>query len=244
MKLIIDIGNTFVKIAVFDKKQLLDIYTLEDLSIEKISSIEKKYPKISSAIVSSVKSYDISVKKYLQEKYFFIELNDSTGLPIGSDYKTPKTLGNDRIAAVTAAFDLYPQSNVLVIDAGTCITYDLINDKGVYSGGSISPGIEMRFKALNSFTAKLPLLKFKEIDYLTGITTEQSILSGVINGVCAEIDGIIASYQKNYENLTIILSGGDYIYFDKRLKNNIFALPNIVLQGLNIILDFNDKKLD
>jgi type III pantothenate kinase len=102
----------------------------------------------------------------------------------------------------------------------------------------------MRFKALNSFTAKLPLLKYRSIDYLTGLSTEESILSGVINGVSAEIDGIISTYHKNYENLTVILSGGDYIYFDKRLKNNIFALPNIVLLGLNIILNFNDKKLD
>lgn len=244
MKLIIDIGNTFVKVAIFEEKQLLDVSTFEDFSIEKISRIEEKYPKITAAIVSSVKSYDQSIKEYLQKKYFFIELNESTSIPIESAYKTPKTLGNDRIAAVTAAFDLYPRSNILVIDAGTCITYDLINNLGVYAGGSISPGIEMRFKALNSFTAKLPLLKYKDIDYITGISTEQSILSGVINGVSAEIDGIIMNYQKNYENLTVILSGGDYIYFDKRLKNNIFALPNIVLRGLNIILDFNGKKLD
>lgn len=240
MKLIIDIGNTLVKVAIFKEKQLLDLYTFEDFSIEKISSVEKKYSKINSAIVSSVKSYDQSIKEYLQEKYFFIELNELTSLPIESNYKTPETLGNDRIAAVTAAFDLYPQSNVLVIDAGTCITYDLINNLGVYRGGSISPGIEMRFKALNNFTAKLPLLKHKDIDYLTGRSTEESILSGVINGISAEIDGIIASYHKNYENLTVIISGGDYIYFDKRLKNNIFALPNIVLHGLNIIVDFND----
>lgn len=244
MKLIIDIGNTFVKVAVFEKKQLLDLSTFENFSIDELSNVTEKYPQINSAIISSVKSYDSSIMNYLREKYFFIELNDSTQLPIKSNYKTPKTLGKDRIAAVAAAFYLYPQTNVLVIDAGTCITYDFLNIKGIYSGGSISPGIEMRFKALNNYTAKLPLLKYSEIDYLTGLTTEESILSGVINGVSAEIDGIISSYHENYENLTVILSGGDYIYFDKRLKNNIFALPNIVLHGLNIILNFNDEKLD
>lgn len=244
MKLIIDIGNTLTKSAVFEGKELIYLSVHKELSIEIVSSIEEKHPKINSAIVSSVSPFDSSVKDYLKEKFFFIELSHSTKLPIKSIYKTPETLGNDRIAAVTAAFELYPKTNVLVIDAGTCITYDIINEHGVYSGGSISPGIEMRFKALNSFTARLPLLNYKEIDYLSGLSTEQSILSGVINGLNAEIDGIIESYQKNYEYLTVILSGGDYIYFDKRLKNNIFALPNIVLQGLNVILDFNGKKLD
>lgn len=244
MKLIIDIGNTFSKIAVFKEDEMVFLESYSSLSIQEVSKIEEKYPDLKAVIVSTVIIFCDELRSYFQNKYPFVELSSKTRLPIKSNYKTPETLGKDRIAAVVAGHHLYPNTDVLVIDAGTCITYDLISKDGIYQGGSISPGINMRFKALNNYTANLPLLEFEEIDYLSGTTTNESILSGIINGVSLEIDGIINSYRNNYENLTIILSGGDYIYFDKRLKNNIFALPNIVLRGLNIILDFNGKKLD
>ena len=136
---------------------------------------------------------------------------------------------------------MFPGKNALLIETGTCITYDFIDSDGLYHGGGISPGIRLRFKALHTFTDKLPLIEPEKDPALIGDTTENAILSGVINGVKAEVSGLISSYESNYENLTIILSGGDLVYFDKNLKNNIFAVPNIVLKGLNIILEFNDK---
>lgn len=240
MRLIIDFGNTLKKIAIFDKNELLQLYTYEDFNVEILKKVAKKHPEIRSAIISSVINYPQNIDDFLEKNYFFIKLNSKTPIPISNKYKSPETLGNDRIAAVVAVSDKFIDKNLLVIDAGSCITFDCINENKEYLGGAISPGIGLRFKALNRFTDKLPLLTPKNIDYLIGKTTEESILSGVINGLTAEIDGIIDSYKEIYKDLTIIMSGGDHKYFDKRLKNNIFALPNIVLFGLNVILDFNE----
>ena len=242
MKLIIDFGNSSTKLAVFRQYMIIEQYQFKKLNISDIEKIVDKYPQILSVIVSSVVQYPSELKNFLKNKFSFIELDADTPIPIINNYKSTKTLGKDRIAAVVAAATLYPNKHVLVIDAGTCITYDFINDKKEYFGGSISPGINMRFKAMHEFTHNLPYVEAKKVDYLIGSNTEESILSGVYNGLINEIDGIIGSYKEIYENLTIILGGGDYIYFDKRLKNNIFALPNVVMIGLNIILEFNDSK--
>jgi len=240
MKLIIDFGNTLKKIAVFDKNKLVQLYTHEEFNIDILKGIVEKHPEISAAIISSVINYPKEIDDFLTTNFFFIKLNSETHIPIINRYESPKTLGNDRIAAVVAASNKFENKNLLVIDAGSCITYDFINKDKEYLGGAISPGIRLRFKSLNSFTDKLPLLTPQNIDYLIGKTTQESILSGIVNGITAELDGIIDSYKEIYKDLTIIMSGGDHYYFDKRLKNNIFALPNIVLLGLNIILDFNE----
>lgn len=244
MKLIIDNGNSFTKLAIFNESELVDLVSYSNFALSDLQEITKKYPQIEASILSSVGKIDNDIMDFLKSEYHFIELDHQTPVPFTIQYRTPETLGKDRIAAVAALLGKYPDQNALVIDAGTCITYDLLTKDAIYIGGSISPGMEMRFKALNTFTARLPKLNYKEIDFLSGSSTEESILSGVLNGISAEIDGIIDAYRENYEILTIILTGGDYIYFDKRLKNNIFALPNMVLEGLNIILDFNGKKLD
>jgi type III pantothenate kinase len=138
---------------------------------------------------------------------------------------------------------MFPDNNVLIIQTGTCITYEFVSGEGEYSGGSISPGIDMRLKSMNTFTAKLPLVKKQEIDYLIGKTTKESILSGVINGCIAEIDGIIDQYRKKFSELKVVAGGGDIFFFDKKLKNRIFATENLVLKGLNEILKFNNAKL-
>jgi type III pantothenate kinase len=242
MRLIIDFGNTLKKVAIFHNDQLFKLYTFEYFDLNTLLKIRNKHPKITSSIISSVIDYPSEIDAFLKSNYFFIKLDAKTKVPITNKYSTPETLGNDRIAAVIAASRVFKNKNILVIDAGTCITFDFINKQCEYLGGAISPGINLRLKSLNSFTDKLPLLKIEKIDFLIGKTTKESILSGVINGIISEIDGIIRSYKENYENLTIILGGGDYNYFDKRLKNNIFALPNIVLLGLNVILDFNESK--
>jgi len=240
MRLAIDVGNTLVKIAVFKQDEKIFFNKYEDLNSEAIEGLFRQY-NIQSAIIGSVRSLPTGLAEHFHNRVPLIILSHQTPLPIVINYQTPATLGADRIAAVVAANNMYPGKNLLVIETGTCITYDFINAEGVYLGGSISPGIGLRFSALHNFTDKLPLIEPVKDVALTGTTTETSIQSGVINGLIAEIQGIISMYESNYDNLTIILSGGNLDYFDKNLKNNIFAVPNIVLTGLNIIQAFNDK---
>jgi len=243
MKLIIDIGNTRVKTALFDDSGIAELITIEDLSIDFLTELFSKHQNIRSAIMASVREVKQEITGLLSSKTRFIRLDETTPLPFVNKYATPNTLGNDRVAAVAGASSLFPGQNVLVIDAGSCITYDFINATGEYLGGSISPGINMRFLALNSFTGKLPLINFDSGRQakLTGTDTSESILSGVQNGVLQEVDGIINAYKQQYSEVNVVVSGGDYKYFDKYLKNNIFASPNIVLTGLNRILDFNEE---
>lgn len=242
MKLILDFGNTLQKAAIFDKNQLIAIKAFKKISLKNISNFTSLY-NIDSAIISSVINYNSDIYNYLNTNYYFKELTSDTPIPVKNTYLTPDTLGKDRLAAVVAANDLYPKSDILVINAGTCITYDFIDKNKKYHGGAISPGIKMRFKALHTFTDKLPLIEnTNKQTPLIGKDTEKSILSGVINGTIAEIKNIISDYNQKYSNLNVVISGGDMKYFDKIIKNSIFAYPNIVLYGLNLILDFNAKK--
>jgi len=249
MKLVIDYGNTLIKIAVFNKDSLIDLRLFKKISVEQlkllIDEFELKYDiynRVRFAIISSVIRYPVEIKEYLESTFSFIELNNKTKLPVKTKYKTPETLGNDRIAAVVAASGLFPSADLLIIDAGTCITYDFINSKKEHYGGGISPGINMRFKALNTFTDKLPLISRNTDTELIGCSTEGSIQSGVLNGILAEVDEIINRYKQDFPSIKIIFTGGDMKYFERRLKNNIFANSNLVLTGLNMILNFNFKK--
>lgn len=242
MKLILDFGNTLQKVAIFDNNQLIAMKAFKKISLKNIQDFTSSFT-INSAILSSVINYNKNIYNYLKSNFHFIELTSSTPIPINNKYCTPETLGKDRLAAIIAANKNYPNNNILVINAGTCITYDFIDKNADYWGGAISPGIKMRFKALHTFTDKLPLIQLnKKSTPLIGNNSENSILSGVINGSIAEIENIIFNYTQNYKDLEVILSGGDMKYFDKKIKNSIFAFPNIVLYGLNIILDFNAEK--
>ena len=240
MNLIVDIGNTSVKMAVFQNNSLLSksVFSLSDFS-NNFQKIKSQFPEIKASILSSVVTNISEEKKLLQQNTNFIELSPDVPLPFQNKYATPATLGKDRIALVAAAVASFPEKNTLVIDAGTCVTFDFKNAKEEYLGGAISPGLEMRFKALHKFTAKLPLLKPGENLELIGNSTEASITSGVVNGLLFEIDGTIASYVTEYEDLTIILTGGDTQFLSVRLKNGIFANSNFLLEGLNYILEFN-----
>ncbi len=239
MKLVIDLGNTYAKIGIFNKDELLFNEVYKKLSLEKIESVFKEYPLINQSIISSVVYHDQSIDDYLKQNTTYINLSHKTKVPITVKYSSPDTLGLDRICAAVAGNHLYPENNVLIIVAGTCITYNLITLNNEYLGGAISPGYDMRIKAMNHFTHKLPLVEKSNKVELIGITTENSLQSGAYYGMLTEIDGIISRYTSAFKNLKIILSGGDAKYFDKKLKNNIFAVPNIVLKGLNKILDFN-----
>ncbi|PLX00138.1 MAG: pantothenate kinase [Marinilabiliales bacterium] len=244
MKLVIDIGNTLAKIAVFNKSDIIDFKSIDMISYSSIKQMLDTYPDISTGIIASVREMDPDFFSFLDSNIRLMQLNEFTPLPFENNYKSPHSLGYDRIAAVAGASGIFQLDNVLVINAGTCITYDVITAENKYLGGGISPGIQMRFKALHTFTGKLPLIKpgIESTIDIIGNTTERSILSGVLNGVVCEIDGIISSYKLQFPELKVIISGGDYKYFDKSLKNNIFASPNIVLTGLNRIHNFNEKK--
>mgnify|MGYP000489415319 CR=1 FL=1 len=236
MNLIIDIGNTAIKFAVFKGKKM------EKFAVGDAANFSDfiKDKKINKAIISAV-APSIEIEKILKkEKIKFIHLSSETKIPIENQYKTPKTLGDDRLANVVALSALYPNSNSLTIDCGTCIKFDSLTSSNEYKGGAISPGLRMRFEALTHFTDKLPLIEPSEIDFLIGDTSENSILSGVINGCKAEIDGVISQYHRIYENLTVILTGGDAHFFENELKNDIFVNSNLTLIGLNEILLHND----
>jgi type III pantothenate kinase len=242
MDLIIDLGNTNKKLALYQNGKLSEMHMFPELKMNIIRDFVKQHPGVENCILSSVINHPESLNHYLRNHFRFIELNENTPIPIRNLYSHPKTLGNDRLAAAVAGASIFPGRDVLVINAGSCITYDFINKQNEYLGGAISPGTQMRFMSLNTFTGKLPLVTLKESHDLTGNDTENSVLSGVVNGIIREIEGNAALYMKKYRGLHVILSGGDLNYFDKRLKISIFAVPNIVLEGLYQILAFNVKK--
>jgi type III pantothenate kinase len=242
MNLIIDVGNTAVKFAVFENGGIVHDESTEVLNLlKKAKELCGAYPKIDWIIVSTVVHLDKRILNALSKLCNLQVLGHDTKTPFKNLYASPKTLGVDRIALAAAAHRKNPEGTTLVIDAGTCITYDLINNSGEYVGGAISPGLTMRYKALNTQTSKLPYLKTEVPKDLIGDTTESSIHSGVVHGVCAEIDGIIDQYSTRYEDLTVILTGGDALFLSKRLKNTIFAHSKFLLEGLNYLLDYNKR---
>ncbi|GAB1856920.1 type III pantothenate kinase [Flavobacteriaceae bacterium MHTCC 0001] len=240
INLIIDVGNSFVKLAGFKYNALVfkTVIHLEALT-EKVKTLKVDYPAINKGIISSVGRLDNNQIKTLEKDIDLLQLTHNTKVPFTNSYKTPKTLGIDRIALVSAATYHYPNQNTLVIDAGTCITYDIVTQSMVYLGGAISPGITMRYKALNNFTAKLPLLEKEHPSEIIGNTTESSIHVGVVRAVVNEINGFISAYKDIYPDLTVILTGGDANFLSEQLKSGIFANSNFLLEGLNYILEFN-----
>ena len=240
MNLIVDVGNTFVKLAVFKNNDIKHKEVIETKSIlDSISNIREKYKLVDSVIISSVGKLKENDIKVIGESFNLLVLDSNTKLPFYNLYKTPKTLGVDRIALVSASIYKYSENNVLIIDAGTCITYDFVNTKNEYLGGAISPGLRMRYISLNNLTANLPLLDTKVPQNIIGNSTKDSIHSGVVNGVLNEIDGTIREYKEKYPDLTVILTGGDTNFLSKQLKSSIFANSNFLLEGLNYILQFN-----
>jgi len=239
-KLILDFGNTLKKIAIFQGSNLIESSSTTTDIISIIEGYKNTYPDLKSAILSSVVNVDVHLMAYLKSNFQFILFNHQIAIPIKNSYRTPETLGRDRLAAAVAGAQLFPNKNVLVIDAGSSITYEIITKEKVYLGGAISPGIKMRAKALNSFTDMLPLISTDEKTNIVGNTTETCLNSGILNGTIAEINGMISAYSDLYNDLKIILTGGDTYFFEKSLKYDIFASPNLVLQGLNYIIDYNE----
>ena len=236
MNLVVDCGNTSAKVGIFDKHVLREHHTF--IIHETLENFLRQR-KEESIIVSSVSTDALVVASWAtQTKHKFI-LNPALPIPIVNRYATPETLGVDRLAGICGAIQLFPGENTLLIDAGTCITYDFADKEKNYLGGAISPGLKMRFSAVHTFTAKLPLVDVIEDPLLIGNSTETCIQSGVVNGTIAEINGVIAQYNVKFKDLKVILGGGDARFFENKLKASIFASPNVVLIGLNSILIHN-----
>lgn len=239
MNLIIEQGNTSSKVAIYDGESQIASFVYKNIDVPKVDKLLEKYP-LKRGIFSSVIDLDNGLIGYLKSKLeHFVFLDDKISLPIIVKYQTPETLGRDRIAAAVGANWLQPGKDLLVIDAGTAITYEMIEASGVYLGGNISPGMTTRFKALNQFTKKLPLVNEQEEIPQIGHNTISAIQSGVVNGIVYEMDGYIDRLKEKYPSLLVFLTGGHSFYFERRLKNSIFADINLVLTGLNRILEYN-----
>jgi type III pantothenate kinase len=239
INLAIDIGNTRTKVAFFEVNKLMheQIIDNENQWHALIKNFKPQY-----AVMSAVGAGADAVTAILSVlKVSLLQVNYQTPLPFTINYNTPQTLGMDRVAAIAAAQFLYPNINCLVIDAGTCITYDFISADISYQGGAIAPGMHMRLQAMHEFTHKLPLPNLNWPEDFEGKSTEQSLLSGVCIGVADEINGRIARYTERYGQLQVIICGGNSHLLAKHIKNNIFAAPSLVLMGLNQILLFNVK---
>ncbi len=236
MNLVVDFGNSSAKVGIFDQRILIEKYILNSAFELQTFLAESTSENIIVSSVSQDSGEILDWAKGSKKKFI---LTHTLSLPIKNQYATPETLGVDRIAAVCGAQSSFPGTRCLVIDMGSCITYDYLDEKGNYHGGSISPGLNMRFKAVHTFTAKLPLVKPLADPELIGKTTESNIQSGVINGLTAEIKGIISLYQQKFGDIRVILCGGDAHFFENKLKGVIFAVPELVLIGLNSILIHN-----
>ena len=240
MIIAIDVGNTKIKVAVFEQDTLIlkEEYTNETL-LDGVKFFLKKFPKSNKTIISSVSNVLEEVILLLKSETEVHILSNKSDFPFENKYSTPLTLGMDRKVLVSGAVLKFPKQNCLIIDAGSCITYDFVDADKNYFGGAISPGIDMRYKALNNFTAKLPKLELDESEYFIGDSTNQSIHSGVVNGVIYEMEGFINDYLREKKYLTIILTGGDALFLAKRLKNPIFANSNFLMESLNLLHQYN-----
>ena len=241
MNLVIDIGNTLAKVYLFEDSKIISKKFLDETSLTiYIKSISKDYD-IKNIICSSVtKSYRNEISKIFEEITYF-ELSDKKlKIPFHNKYKTKNSLGQDRIGLVSAAFFKFQSQNSLVIDIGTCITYDFIDSKNIYHGGAISPGINMRYESLSKFTSNLPFLEFNDIDKIIGSNTNDSIHIGVSTGIIGEIKEYISRLEKKYLNLNIIITGGDSTFLLNKIKNAIFADLDFLAIGLNNIIKYNE----
>ncbi len=241
MKLAIDIGNSKIKITSF-KDDLLNRHFFidkeEDINNKWISDFIKE--KVSSIIICSVRKNIpqniLSLEKTCKQ---FLIFNHNTPVPVINTYEIPETLGIDRLASAIGAFSVFPGKNCLIIDAGTAVTFDLLNDKGEYMGGAISPGLNTRYKSLSHFTQKLPLLELNKLNKYPGKNTEDSIQNGVQLGLIYEAEGYRRESEKYFPDLHVLITGGDYEFFERNLKKPIFAEPNLIAKGLYRILKHN-----
>jgi type III pantothenate kinase len=238
-----DFGNTRLKCGVFNNASLREVVSLADGSPGTIEALLTKYAPVKT-ILSSVIDHDAAIESLLAAKTSYHKLSAQTILPFTTPVGKPETIGTDRLALAAAAVYFHPGKNNLVIALGSCVTYNFINKYNMFIGGGISPGLEMRFKSLHTFTAKLPLTQPDLVAEwwnfpLIGYDTRTNILSGVLMGLAAELDGIIESYHEKFNNINVVLTGGDVPYFARHLKNRIFTEPDFLFKGLYAISQAN-----
>ena len=242
MLLTIDVGNSRIKVAVFEHNKQVDFFIFEtNEALKNFENIFQKYPNLQKIILSSVGKLDEEVVNFIKSQFQTEIIDHKSKFPFTNFYATPETLGIDRMVLAAGATLMYPNQNRLIVDAGTCITYDFVNAENQYLGGAISPGIKIRYKSLNNYTSKLPLLTISEDFDIIGNSTKSAIHSGVINGVIFEIEGFISQYSLKNQDLTIILTGGDAEFLAKRLKSTIFANSNFLLESLNLLSLYTEK---
>jgi type III pantothenate kinase len=243
MNLIIDIGNSQTKVAIFNNHKILKNIIVDEFNPQLLYELKGQYPELSQSILCSVAGRDEKLTELLKKEFsLFIELNYLTPIPIENLYESKESLGQDRLAAAVGANYLFPGSDLLVIDAGTAISYDVIDSQNRYLGGNISPGLETRFRSLHEFTQKLPLIEIADQWPLIGKSTEEAIRAGVQWGVLSEMDAMIDKIRDQYVDCKVILTGGDSFFFDQKLKNTIFVMYELTLLGLNRILEYNAEK--
>lgn len=236
----IDVGNTNIKVAVFEQVDLIEKFVFQKKDLENnFEKILKKYSNCTNAVLSSVGKLDEIEILWLKKHLNLLEISHASVFPFQNLYGTPKTLGVDRMVLAAGAVLLYPNQNVLIIDAGTCVTYDFVTDNKEYLGGAISPGLRLRYESLHNFTAKLPSLSKKQPENFIGNNTEEAIHSGVVNGLCYEVEGFVSEYSVKNEQFTIILTGGDANFLANRLKSVIFADENFLLKSLQQLYTYS-----
>jgi len=238
--LIVDIGNTLAKLFLYKKsKCIVQQKVVLALFIDIAASVIKNHPDIEGLIYSDVSNHSGDFFEKLSNQFPVISVNSQMQLPFKNIYKSPSTLGSDRIVLVAAACKCYPKTNVLIVDLGSCITYDFLDSENTYHGGAISPGFDMRYKALYQFTGNLPFLASEKVEKFEGKSTEESIHTGVYFGILDEIKAKIEYYDHNYDSLIVILTGGDANKLPKTLKNSIFAHSNFLAEGMFHLLKLN-----
>lgn len=243
MLLAVDVGNTKIKAAVFERDALCEKFYFDKNDVENgLKNIFKKFPQITHSVLSTVGNHDENLLKFLKGYSQLTEVSHHSKFPFSNKYSTPQTLGIDRMVLSAGAVLQFPGQNRLVIDAGTCITYDFIDSQNNYIGGAISPGLRLRYESLHNFTAKLPLLSAEAPDGYIGNSTKESIHSGVVLGAVNEIEGFISCYKKDYTDLKIILTGGDADFLAKQFKSAIFANSNFLLESLNKLYTYTTIK--
>ncbi len=242
MILAIDVGNSRIKAAVFENSKLVEHFVFSKDNLENsLSIIIEKFSSITDLVVSSVGNVEMDSFLKYQNILKVHSISHSDNFPFHNLYETPATLGIDRMILASGAVIQFPNQNRLVIDAGTCITYDFIDKNNNYHGGAIAPGLRLRYESLHHYTAKLPLLPIEFPEKIIGNTTNSAIHSGVVNGMVFEIDGFIDYYKAQYSKFIIILTGGDAEFLAKRLKNTIFAKSNFLLESLNHTFQYQIK---
>ncbi len=240
MNLIVDVGNTRIKYSVFSNgEEMYATISTHDSSTLEVDNILAAYPKIRQAIVSSVRTDTQELLSYLSARVPTIDFNHSTPIPLAISYKTPETLGSDRIAAAVGANNLFPYQELLVIDMGTAITIDYVSAEGEFLGGNIAPGMSLRFNSLHQLTHRLPLEEPQDETPALGKTTTEAIRGGVQEGIKHELSGYIHDFLNKNRNGKVILTGGDAFFFAKTIKYPIFVVCNLAMVGLHTILDYN-----